>query len=150
MMQAGGDGQLSKAQLETYKWPIRGLCTVMVPVTSVLPAAVHIFWITNSSFSMVQSRMLTLPSVRKYFALPDVPPDNASKTLMQTWKDWQESRQKKVRANKEIDMREQEYKQSLQETIDLALISKQSDLNKTQTKKGRKKRKEKRSIYHVL
>ncbi|KAJ1455694.1 60Kd inner membrane protein-domain-containing protein [Pelagophyceae sp. CCMP2097] len=77
MIELGADGMAAqgKSQQQMFKWVMRGLAVVMVPMTYSFPASVFCYWLTANSFSLAQTLMLNkVPGVREALGIPKLPP----------------------------------------------------------------------------
>jgi YidC/Oxa1 family membrane protein insertase len=67
----GMEGQPDKLK-SRMKNVMRGVAVVIVPFTLNLPAAVFMYWTASNLFSLAQTLVLKVPSVKKVLGLPDL------------------------------------------------------------------------------
>ncbi|CAG8590362.1 2063_t:CDS:2, partial [Paraglomus occultum] len=48
----------------------RGMCVLSVPIAAQAPTAICVYWLTSSTYSLVQSIVFSIPSVRKKLNFP--------------------------------------------------------------------------------
>jgi YidC/Oxa1 family membrane protein insertase len=72
MIELGSDG-MPTAQQGTFKWVMRGLAVVMVPITAPMPSGLFIYWGANNSISILQAAFLKMPKMKKMFDIPEMP-----------------------------------------------------------------------------
>mmetsp|Transcript_53613 Transcript_53613/g.107662 ORF Transcript_53613/g.107662 Transcript_53613/m.107662 type:complete len:157 (-) Transcript_53613:272-742(-) len=61
------------AQADTMKMAMRGMAVLMIPFTYQMPCGVFCYWSTANAFSLSQTLLLKIPSVREKLDVP-LPP----------------------------------------------------------------------------
>ena len=81
MIELGADG-MATSDRDKLKWIMRGLAFVMTPITMSMPTGLFVYWTTNNAISITQAIFLKVPSVRKYFQMPEPPKESGSTGIM--------------------------------------------------------------------
>lgn len=71
-IELGGEAGVNNPQMEKMKTVFRVMSILLIPVTAKFPAAVFMYWLTNSVLSMGQILVLRVPAVRGFFGIPQI------------------------------------------------------------------------------
>lgn len=74
MIELGSDG-MNAAQQGKFKWIMRGVAVIILPVTASFNSGLLVYWVANNSISLVQTAVLKNKGLRALLEIPDPPKD---------------------------------------------------------------------------
>jgi membrane protein insertase Oxa1/YidC/SpoIIIJ len=72
MLEVGGDGIQMQNQAQ-FKWGMRALAVLMVPMTMALPQGLFVYWAANNSLSILQATVMKNEAVGRMLDIPKPP-----------------------------------------------------------------------------
>ncbi|CAG8571151.1 15283_t:CDS:2 [Dentiscutata erythropus] len=103
MMETSDASRINTPSAQTMKWAFRGVTVISIPVAMSLSSSVHMYLMSSTIFSVLQTVLMNNKTIRRYLNLPAMPQmlkKPTDKSFLENMKQWNTDVRKNIKEQK--------------------------------------------------